>query len=51
MRRVAVSAVCDYRSVKNYLDGKPLRNLVRTRIETALRELGLGDAVRAEAAS
>jgi hypothetical protein len=50
-RRIAVEAVCDARSVKNYLDGKPLRALVRTRIEMALRRLGYGGAVRAEAAS
>jgi hypothetical protein len=50
-RRVAVEALCDDRSVKNYLDGKPLRAMVRTRIETALRKLGFEGAVRVEAAS
>jgi len=50
-RRIAVEAVCDARSVKNYLDGKPLRALVRTRIEAALRSLGFGGAVRAEPTS
>lgn len=50
-RRVAVEALCDHRSVANYLDGKPVRTMLRMRIEAALRKLGFGEAVRSEAAA
>jgi len=51
MRTVAVKALCDDRSVRKYLDGKPVRDLLRMRIERALRECGFEAAVRAEAVS
>ena len=41
IRRVAVAAVCDPRTVRDFLSGKPVRSTSRTRIETALRRLGL----------
>lgn len=47
LREVSVKASCDPRSVAKYLDGKPLRSLVKNRIEAALRRLGLDEHVRA----
>ncbi|HWA76559.1 MAG TPA: hypothetical protein VG937_29695 [Polyangiaceae bacterium] len=41
LRRVAVEATCDPRSVAKVLTGAPTRPTVRKRVEKALRELGL----------
>lgn len=50
-RRVALEALCDERSVDKYLAGGVMREMLRERIEAALRKLGFGGAVREGAAS
>jgi hypothetical protein len=49
-RRVAVEVPCSDRTVTRYLDGVDVGDMMRTRIEKALRKLGM-DVVRAGAAS
>lgn len=49
-RSIAVRALCDGRSVEKYLRGGEMRQMLRLRIEEALRELGLKHAIRSEAA-
>lgn len=41
LRRVAVEAGCDPRTVTRHLDGEPVRGPVKARIADALRKLGL----------
>ena len=41
VRRLAVEAICDPRTVHSYLLGRPVRGAVRFRIEAALRRLRL----------
>lgn len=48
--RVAVQALVSERTVKRYLDGDPVSESTRERIEAALRNLGLAGAVRAAVA-
>lgn len=50
-KRVALEALCDARSVEKYLDGGAMREMLRERIEAALRKLGFDGAVRTEVAS
>lgn len=40
IRRVAVEAMVDPRTVERYLDGKALRGLTRERIRRAMQSLG-----------
>lgn len=46
LRRIAVAAVCDPRTVVKYLRNKPIVDSGRIRIEQALRSLGRIDLVR-----
>jgi hypothetical protein len=46
VRRVAVTAFADLRSVEKYLRGGDLRPMAKLRIELALKELGHGEFVR-----
>ena len=39
--RIACAAVCDRRTVRRYLDGRPVTNSSAARIERALRDLGV----------
>lgn len=41
IRRIAVNAECDPRSVRRYLAGQPVRDLVRVRIERVLAAEGI----------
>jgi hypothetical protein len=45
IRRVAVAAACDPRTVQRVLLGRPVLSMTRVRVERALRRLGLGDLV------
>ncbi len=45
--RVAVQAFVSERTVKRYVDGAPVSESTRERIEAALVKLGLAGAVRA----
>jgi hypothetical protein len=44
LRRVAVAAVCDPRTVRAVITGRPVLTSTRVRVETALRDLGLPEA-------
>jgi len=46
LRRVAVEAVCDQRTVRRLLDGLPVLSTTRVRVEGALRRLRLGKDLR-----
>lgn len=48
LRRVADTARADMGTVSRYLAGVRVRPLARSRIEDALRELGMQERVRAE---
>lgn len=48
-RRVALTALCDERSVAKYLRGEPMQQMLCERIAKALREAGFADAVRESA--
>lgn len=41
VRRIAVAALMTPRTVKRWIDGSPVRELTRVRIERAVRELGI----------
>lgn len=44
LRRVAVAAECDPRSVQAYLEGRPVRSTTEARIRRALEGLHIADA-------
>lgn len=46
IRRVAVVAITDPRTVANYVSGRAVRSTSETRIVEALRELGREDLIR-----
>jgi DNA-binding LacI/PurR family transcriptional regulator len=48
IRRIAVEAACDPRTVARYLHGEKVAGVARERIERALVALGHGGLVRAE---
>lgn len=39
VRRLAVEAVCDDRTIGRYISGAPIRDLSRERVEAAIRKL------------
>lgn len=41
LRRIAVAASCDPKTVRRFLTGEPVRPTCRARIESALRTLNL----------
>ena len=49
LRRVAVDAVCDQRTVARFLQGFPVLSTTRVRLERALQHLDLGTARRVAA--
>lgn len=48
-RQVAVAAYCSEQSLVRYLKGERLNDLVRARIENALRDLNLKDKAQGKA--
>jgi len=48
LRRAAVLAGCDPRTVRHYITGRSVYSTTRERVEQALRELGLATLVRAD---
>ncbi len=46
-RRVAVAAGCDPRTVRAYLEGRPMRSTTAARIRETLKDLGLEERAAA----